>query len=138
MINIEDCWGEKLTKTLIKPNTDYAIVEGECTPDEIIFILEKSKIRVLPVTDTDEIHVEISKNDPENQRDLSIAVPILNDYNGLSLSMAWNGANSNGYFDLYVLGFDQLHPTVMMLSEGNVLKLFTVTGLKIPATKRTD
>ena len=130
MKNIEDCWGEKLSQILVKPNTDYFSPTGEILLDEIVFVFEKSKLHILPISDTDEISVKCLEYDNAENATSFIATSVFNEYVGKSLSITWNCVNANGYFDLYVIGFAELHPSVMILSEGGVLKLFNAKRAK--------
>ena len=97
--------------------------------DEIIFVFEKCKLRILPICDTDEIGVECLEEINTEAPELAENTTILNAHVGKTLSMTWNCVNANGYFDLYALGFDELHPSVMILSEGSALKLFGITKI---------
>lgn len=124
MKNTEDCWGQKLSQILIKPNKDFSPVENEKLADEIIFVFEKNEVRILPVIDTDELSVTWFSCENTSPTEHGETTPIPNAYIGKSLSMTWDCVNANGYFDLYAIGFDQLHPNILILSEGSVLKLF--------------
>ena len=130
MKKIEDCWGEKLSHFLVKPNTDYFPPQNEHLADEVFFVFEKSKIHILPLPDTDELSVECLEYDNTKGSGPEGMVTIVNNYIGKSLSMTWNCFNANGYLDLFAIGFDQLHPNLMILSEGSVLKLFDVMQIK--------
>ena len=126
MMEIEEFLGEKVTKILTKLNVIYTPSKGEALVDEAIFLFETRLMRILPVDDTDEIRIDCSKMDDfKNRRSLK-PLPGLDQYIGKTLSSAWNCTNTRGYFDMFVLGFYYLNPTLIFLSEGGVLKLLEV------------
>lgn len=130
MKNIEDCLGEKVSQILIKPEIVFISADNEIIAEEILVLLEKSKLRILPIQDTDEISVECLEIDnTENDSDF-LSVTLLDEYIGEMLSESWKCVNSRGYFDLFILGFYFLHPSLMILSEGSTLKLFKPTQLR--------
>jgi hypothetical protein len=90
------------------------------------FFFNKSII-ITPINETDELKVELS-----NQPTLNIEsgkANLFSPYVGKKLGMIWNCTNLRGYFDMYIIGFEYLHPNILILCEGNALLLFEVHRL---------
>lgn len=130
MKNIEDKWGEKLTQTLVKINSDFDSNENEVLADEIMFIFETFKLRILPFNETDEIDLRFSEKDADISDKSFVKTKHLNKFLGKNLSQIWKCFNSKNYFDLFIIGFHGLHPSLMILSEGNTLKIFDASEVK--------
>ncbi len=126
MKSVGDCLGEKLTRIFVKSNTVFLSANNEILVDEIVLVLEESKLRILPIQDTDEISVEVSEYQKLEKSELYSELNILNKYLGSKLSITWNCRNTNNYFDIFIIGLKHLHPSLIILSEGSVLKLFGV------------
>lgn len=86
---------------------------------EIEMVFETHKLVIRPLCDTDEVEYEyilLTENSP---------FEIFHPFSGRKLSSVWQCRNNNGYFDMLGIGFDELHPALLILSEGSSLKLFT-------------
>lgn len=122
MDNIEKLIGEKLSKVLIKRNAIFESTDNHIFADEIYFVFKNDCLYISPITESDEIGFEIL-NISEN-KSLDQLENILLQFNDKKLGEFWNCTNSRDYFDAFILGFDRLHPSIIILSEGSVLKIF--------------
>jgi hypothetical protein len=113
-IIIEDFWGQQLINTEI--NTSYSTKEIE----KITLGFPTKSIIITPLSGTDEIEVEFSSLPLLTSKTTNILSP----YIGKKLGMIWNCTNLRGYFDMYIVGFEQLHPNILILCEGSALLLF--------------
>ncbi len=127
---IEDCWGATVSKILAKPNLDFTPSGKEILVDELVLVLGKYQIHILPVAETDEIAVEYVQSEDVNSLSSEAWISILEHYLGRELSMTWYCNNSNGYSDLFITAFNGLQPNLAILSEGSVLKLFSVLPIE--------
>ena len=111
--------GQQLRKIFIKPNQEFT--SENMLFDEIVFCFSESRMKVYPLPETDEIGVKISSSSLE-----FIHASYEESYfveKDKYLNTFWLCTNGQGYFDLFILSFDYLHPSIMILSEGTVLKL---------------
>lgn len=127
MKTIDDCLGEKLSEILIKPNKDFVSPDHIVLADEINFLLEKTLIRILPVIDTDELVVAYF--DWAEMQNLDDCQTYSTAFTSKKLSAIWHCQNTNGYADLFIVGFQHLQPSLLILSEGSVLKIFAAKQL---------
>lgn len=132
MRNNDSILGEKVARFLIKQNQDFESSDDEILIDELIVDLEMSVIRISPVVNSDEIIWECFTRDTLNEHSLK-DYSAIQQYVGRTLSATWTCTNSNGYFDLLILGLDRLHPTLLILSEGGVLKVIEAKSFGRPA-----
>src|SRR5688572_33259358 len=116
MITIDECIGEKLLQLRVKRVAEFASAENCVLADEIVFKLENNSIRIVPLTDTDELVTEFL--DESGSVDTSEFETILPGLIGKTLSAVWSCVNENGYSDMFVLSFENLHPSLLVLSEG--------------------
>ena len=130
MEDIENYWGEKLIKVLVKPNDDFISPSDGILADEIIFLFENFQLKISAIVDTDEIDLKIIERENSKIDNSYIEHKTLNNFIGKRLSQTWECFNSKNYFDLFIIGFVQLHPNLMILSEGSSLKIFNTTELK--------
>lgn len=129
-INFENYLGQKLSRVVAGLNNIFLTKNNEILADEIIFEFEKFRLRILPIQDTDEIELKISESVTENLVSYT-ELELLNKFVGKKLTYTWNCINSNGYFDAFMISFDLLHPNLIILSEGSVLKIFETNQLSI-------
>lgn len=127
MKQIDDCLDQALSKILIKQNADFVSPDNYVLADEIIFLLEKSFIRILPIIDTDELVVEY--NDLAELGNIDGTQEYLTHFTGKTFSAVWSCKNTNGYSDLFILSFNFLQPSLLILSEGSALALFEAKQL---------
>lgn len=118
-------YGEKLIEVRGRINEDFKPHRDEIMLDELIFVFETARMRILPVTDTDELAVELSEVDLSGASLMKIRE--LDKFSGRRLADVWQCFNSRNYFDLFVIAFDRLHPGVINVSEGGVLKIFAAS-----------
>lgn len=115
--------GLTINSFFIKSNTDFVVPKGMSYLDEIVLVFNNNEVlKLLPDYDTDEIICDLSQNAKAN---LS-TYDSLSQYEGLMLSDFWMGENSRGYSDIFLLSFKNLHPNLLIISEGSCLKLFTI------------
>lgn len=127
MKSINNHFGEKLSRVLVKQATDFISLDNYVLADEIIFLLEKGFIQILPIIDTDELVVEFfDLNETINFNEFET---FSTHFTGRGLSAIWNCVNTNGYSDLFIISFNNLHPSLLVLSEGSSLKLFDANQL---------
>ncbi|XZF16352.1 DUF6334 family protein [Chitinophagaceae bacterium MMS25-I14] len=119
-IKSEDFFGKKLTSLKIIENTSYENA-GWLLADKMLFCFDNLLLTLKPLTETDEISIEytdLTKSiDGANYKD------VFSEFIGHKFGNTWECTNLNGYFDAYLIGFDTLHPHLLVLSEGNTLKI---------------
>ena len=130
MKDIYDFIGEKLSQILVKKEELICSPEDFILAEEIIFLFETTMIRILPLADTDELTVEYVDIVKEEKAEYFEALTLMPQYIGRKLSVVWNCVNTNGYSDMFIVGFDNLHPSLCIVSETSCLKLFEATQIK--------
>lgn len=107
--------------------TDIFVVEDqkfagdELCLDQIQFIFTDKMIVLQPIVDTDEIEI-IHEN---TIAPVSEQFPIwCSGLLGKTLQTVWICENAQGYRDQVIFAFDRLHPTLALIAEGSVLKVF--------------
>jgi hypothetical protein len=117
---LENLLGKKIENIEIFLKNDntyqYTILE------KVIFYLDDKALILTPVVDTDEIKIDVY--DAEKTVFQTTQPHILSKFIGLNLNYTWNGINTKGYFDVFLMSFHNLTPSLMILSEGSSLKLF--------------
>lgn len=95
----------------------------------VLFAFEAGGLELRPLPDTDELSLSF------------INKPLLhaanNDFQQYQIGqrdwkfqMYWRCQNANGYDDMIVLGFQDLHPNLIILSEGSSLKFFEASKFR--------
>lgn len=107
-----------LSKVWVWPCKEFE-PEESCF-DRILFEFPGRNVMVEPIWDTDEILVQ---DVPEDSIKLNEASEHLKEYFGRTLNQYWTCENAQGYFDLLMLAFDDLQPSLGILSEGSSLKI---------------
>ena len=126
----ENCFGEKLSRILIKPDTEFFTQDAWIMADEIVFVFEKSKLQIHPLQESDEIKVSLSEYADGEELDGFAELKALEKYIGQELLMTWSATNSNNCFDSLMVAFNYTHPNLIILSEGSVLKVFDISQMK--------
>jgi hypothetical protein len=116
---IEDFWGEKLTGVEIVYSNETSSPSRKEIEKIFLGFLNNSII-ITPVSETDEIKVELSSLPLLTKETTNMFLPYL----GKKLAVTWNCINSQGYFDMYTVGFEHLHPNIIILCKGSGLLLF--------------
>jgi len=106
---------------------DTLFTQEELCFDQVQFIFESQTLVVKAITDTDEIELiqaptvhACDTPAPEWARSLV----------GKKLQTLWTCENAQGYQDQIILAFGQLHPSLTLLAEGSVLKIFQTRSLQ--------
>ena len=129
MVTIDEYIGKRLRQLYVKQNVEFTSLENFVIADEIVFDLGNNFIRIVPIIDTDELAVEyLGESDLIDTRQLK---PILPGFVGKALSAVWSCVNEKGYSDMLILSFENLHPSILVLSEGSSLKVFQANQVKI-------
>jgi len=128
MTTFDDFLGETVTKIWMKRNLDFQAANDEILIDELFVCLESAVLHIRPLVDTDEIQFDLLSPVPDNSVGYENCYE-LSQLLGRTVSEVWLSTNTRGYFDLLVLGLTQLHPTLLILSEGGVLKLINVDSI---------
>lgn len=121
-MNIAMLLGKQIKAIKLVPDTVFEAYDDEILADEVIIDLGEYLLSILPLPDTDELKVQIIER-PAYRGNVR-AEPILKQYINAKLSYTWEGVNTNGYQDVFMVAFDTLTPAIMILCEGSVLKLF--------------
>jgi hypothetical protein len=121
---------QKLSRIEIKYNSDFVSVKNEILAEEITFFFETCKLTVLPRIETDEIAVSFNMIEKSEKLKPLPEEKLFPEFIGKSIGYMWNCVNSNGYSDVFIIGFGHLHPSILILSEGSCLKLFDVRSKK--------
>ncbi len=103
----------------------YALPEinEKSTIDIICLYFKVGIIKIKAIADTDEICLEFIQGTFDKKKRLE-GKNIFTQYIGQQLNQVWNCTNAYGYFDLYILGFSYLDPSILIVSETSELKLF--------------
>ncbi len=119
---LEDLLGERILS--IKALNDESKNANNMVQADIIFIrTEHHFIEIVPITDSDELDWNIYKGEPEKFKNCTSIDNISLDVNS-KLNYTWFGTNTNGYSDLIAFALNSLKPSLIILCEGSVLKLF--------------
>lgn len=112
----------EISEIIIKLDSDIISLNSKIFAESIIILFsDSSYLEILPLIDTDEISINhFKKFDSEN---IIGSVSFLREFIGKKISLYWNTNNSNGYHDCFMFAFDNLHPSLVILSEGSVLKV---------------
>jgi hypothetical protein len=116
--------GQKITSIKIVPCKDFDNPDNEILADKIFICCSKTYLVVTPLCDTDELKVEEFKEELNLQQ--LHTESILSEFTGAKVGYTWEGINSNGYLDVFIIACENLHPSILILSEGSCLKLFLV------------
>lgn len=100
---------------------------NELCLEQIKFIFENEIVTLLPIIDTDEIEV----NQEENTNLISDNSDYFQYFLGKKLMAIWICENDQGYQDQVIFAFDNLHPSIVFVSEGSVLKVFICQQIKV-------
>ncbi|MGH9949558.1 MAG: DUF6334 family protein [Pyrinomonadaceae bacterium] len=121
MKTLNDFLGESITRIQVKLNADFEAVNNEILIDQLFVHLENVVLQIQPFVDTDEVRCDLLSPDeaPEDYQNCQELAQFL----GRTFSEVWVSTNSRGYSDLLILGLKRLNPTLLILSEGGVLKL---------------
>lgn len=117
---VQDLYSQNVEKIILTRDVESNDI------DKIIVVFKFNCIQIVPLVDTDEIDLIVCNLDEielNGSEDYSF-----DDYNNSEFCFSWNAINSNGYYDTIILGFNFLHPNLLILSEGSCLKLFDVTA----------
>jgi hypothetical protein len=119
---------KKIVDIKIILDKEFTNLSDKILADKIyILFQDDSHLEIIPLTDTDEIDVIYCN--VLNNLNLNNYVSTLEEFKGKEITLYWNTTNSNGYFDCFMLAFDNLHPSLIILSEGSVLKMFKTIPL---------
>ena len=121
---VENFYGENLTSIWIDFNTDILSGNDTIISNEISFLFNDSGFTVKPIFESDEIQISLVEDlklikGTESKNILS------NKFQ--SLDFCWQGINSRGYFDVLLLSFDYLIPSIAIVSQMGVLELYEIT-----------
>jgi|NOAtaT_7_FD_contig_21_7102455_length_950_multi_6_in_0_out_0_1 hypothetical protein len=130
---IEDFWGEKLTNVEIIHSEDIDFTRIKEIKKISLGFGSKS-ITITPISDTDEVKVELI-NKPTLGNNLEEA-NIFTCYIGKKLGIIWESTNIRGYFDMYIIGFEYLHPNILILCEGSALLLFEANPFNLASSPK--
>ncbi len=123
-LTIDDFLGEEIKFIDVKRDKYFpGTAQEKSMIDEILVHFADKSIVIVPVAETDEIKVTFSKRKNTNEGIDTLEQNILSKYIGKTFNQVWNCVNSNGYFDLYILGFSYLDPSVLVLCEGSTLRI---------------
>ncbi|MGZ5243406.1 MAG: DUF6334 family protein [Bacteroidia bacterium] len=126
-IEIEEFYGEGVTQIYIKKPEDFT--EGNhLIVESIVFEFSSKRIKFTPIIDSDEIEVSLSITNLD-ELDSYDTQDMFSEYIGKTLGYTWQCINSNGFRDMYIIGLENLHPSIIILSEGSSLKLFTTNSI---------
>lgn len=120
--------GKKNVDIKIIPDKELSNLSNKILADKIYILFDDdSYLEIIPLIDTDEIN--IMYNTKFDNADSNSYVSVLEEFRGKEITLYWNTTNSNGYFDCFMLAFGNLHPSLIILSEGSVLKMFNTNLL---------
>jgi hypothetical protein len=115
---------------------DKTFTASELCPDRIEFIFATQTLTLTPIVDTDEIELTIAENSNIDLCDRQECSPELGrSMIGKPLQTLWHCENSQGYQDQIIFAFGTLQPSLSILSEGSVLKVFQYQTIDRPLPK---
>jgi hypothetical protein len=129
-LTLEDFWGKELTAIEVICEPEQKPTESqEQEITKITFGFGDKSMVVTPIADTDEIDVSLtSQLAMHSSKNCSAS---LLEHIGSKLGFTWNCANLKGYSDMYILGFEDLHPDILILCEASELLLFETARIKL-------
>ena len=136
MESLENLLGQKVSKIRGVLNLDFQSGAKVRLLDEVYILLEMHYIRISTIPETDEVSVDARSNGEFQPSRTLVDVESCHDLAGSTFSEYWKCTNSRGYFDLMVLGFQRLHPSLVVLCEGSALKLFRVSSVANEPTEK--
>ena len=122
---LKDFLGEKIKVIYGIQNIDFHSNEDYFFFNKIIIATDRGNIYLSPLVDSDEVQIEISQKPDHILNDEK--TEILADFYGEKINYTWTGINTNGYEDVFMISLKDLKPSVLILAEGSVLKLFRIT-----------
>ena len=129
--SIEALIGEPLVKAWIHY---YDCPELDDDIEKIVFVFGTKKLVVSAIGATDEVKVELLDKDDTDARGSTHS--LLQQYIGKRLSCVWKCTHLDreDYFDMCAVGFEHLHPSLLVLCEASELLLFETKRLKHSAS----
>jgi hypothetical protein len=115
---------QKITSIKMIPCEGFDNSDNELLADKIFIRCSKTSLVITPLCDTDELKIEEFKEELNVQQ--FHTEDILSEFVGAKVGYTWEGINSNGYLDVFIIACKNLHPSILILSEGSCLKLFLV------------
>jgi hypothetical protein len=112
---------------------DKTFTASELCLDRIEFIFATQTLTLMPIVDTDEIELTITETSNIDLCDRQECSPEFGrSMIGKPLQTLWQCENSQGYQDQIILAFGTLQPSLSILSEGSVLKVFQYQTIDRP------
>ncbi len=119
---------------------DSTFTQPELCFDQLQFIFATQTLILSAIADTDEIKLSQTVTVQGGDQGGDVPSPDwARSLLGQKLQTLWTCENAQGYQDQIVLAFGQLHPSVTILAEGSVLKVFQNQPLQkhpLPAIPR--
>ncbi len=123
MVENELSIGEPLLAIVIQE--DKTFTGEELCLDRIDFIFATQTLTLTPIVDTDEIELTITETSNVDLCDRQECSPEFGrSIIGKPFQTLWHCENLQGYQDQIILAFGTLKPSLSILSEGSVLKVF--------------
>lgn len=124
-IELEALLGQRVKKIVVDQNTVFDAPRSKLIVDKVLIYLETKVLVIKPLTETDEIEILIKDSVARE----SSWVDILGEFVNSKLSYTWQCFNTNNYFDVFMLAFGSLRPSMAVLSEGSALNILVLEEL---------
>jgi hypothetical protein len=110
--------GERVAAIVAKRIDGYS-QRGGVIAEEVRVYLETRAIRILHLNDTDELIIEEMRFAAQADASPPDGWALIDGFTGGQCSVLWRCINDRGYFDMLALGFNNLHPGLMIVAEGD-------------------
>jgi len=119
MVKNEFPIGHTLTAVSIVEYQEFSV--KELCLDQVKLFFHNQIVTLLPIVDTDEIEI-INETNTVTPR--ATAPSWCQSFLGKKLMTVWVCENNQGYRDQVILAFEYLHPSLIFVAEGSVIKVF--------------
>jgi hypothetical protein len=124
-IELDVLLGQRIKKIVVDQNTVFDEPRSKLIADKVLIYLDTKVLVIKPLTETDEIEILIKDSVARE----SSWVDILGEFVNSKLSYTWQCFNTNNYFDVFMLAFGSLRPSMAVLSEGSALNILVLEEL---------
>ncbi|NET60836.1 MAG: hypothetical protein F6K47_33290 [Symploca sp. SIO2E6] len=94
---------------------------NELCLDQVKLFFDNQVVTLLPIVDTDEIEII---NETTTAVPMAATPSWCQSFLGKELMTVWVCENNQGYRDQVILAFEYLHPSLIFVAEGSVIKVF--------------
>jgi hypothetical protein len=119
--------GQTINRFIVEFDEEYQKEDKKIQADKIWIEFDQGVVEIIPLIDTDEIDVILHNSIASISR--NVRSKEVAKYVGSQLGQSWVSFNGNGYFDVLILGFNNIKPALVILSETSSLKMFSLAQI---------